>query len=58
MLVFGGLQYLAICVEFSAVVNSLWRSKLYSLFGFLLVDVILLLVVIGLLGVIQCYAQL
>ena len=52
MLVFGMLQYLAICFEFSAIVNSLWNSQLYALFYFLLCDVILLILVIALLSII------
>ena len=58
MIFFGGIQYAAICVEFSTIVKSMWRAQLYSLFGFLLADVILLMVVIGLLAVIQTYIQL
>lgn len=52
MLVFGGIQYLALCMEFSAIMNSLWRSKLYSLFYFLIVDFILLVLTIGLLSIV------
>ena len=52
MLVFGMIQYMAICVEFSAIINSLWRSHMYKLFYFLLIDVILLVMIIGLLSII------
>ena len=55
MIFFGGIQYASVCIEFSAIVNSMWRAQLYFFFGFLLADVILLLVVIGLLAVIQTY---
>lgn len=55
MILFGGFQYAALCIEFSAIVKSVWRAQLYSLFGFLLADVILLMIVIGLLGIIQVY---
>ena len=57
-LFFGFIQYLAICVEFSSIMQSIWRARMYSMFWFLLVDVILLVVVIGLLSVIQTYLQL
>ena len=26
MIVFGGIQYLAICIEFSAIIKSIWRA--------------------------------
>ena len=38
--------------------NSLWRSQLYYLFYFLLIDVILLILVISLLSILQTYMQL
>lgn len=58
VIVFGGLQYLTVCVEFSAVMKSLWGNRLYSLFGFVLVDFILLLFVVGVLSILQTYIQL
>lgn len=57
-LCFGFIQYLVVCVEFLAIMQSVWRAKMYSLFWFLLVDVLLLIVVIGLLSIIQTYLQL
>ena len=37
MIVCGGFQYLSICTQFSAIMQSMWRAKLYTLFWFLLV---------------------
>mmetsp|Transcript_41906 Transcript_41906/g.55235 ORF Transcript_41906/g.55235 Transcript_41906/m.55235 type:complete len:215 (-) Transcript_41906:289-933(-) len=57
-IVFGGIQYLAMCVEFSSIMQSMWRAKIYALFWFLLTDVLLLIIVISLLSVIQTYLTL
>ncbi len=55
MITFGAIQYLAMCLEFSAIFSSLWRSKLYTLFGWLFIDVIMLVLIISMLSAIQTY---
>lgn len=52
MITFGAIQYLAMCLEFSAIFSSLWRSKLYMLFGWLFIDLIMLVLIISMLSAI------
>lgn len=57
-LFFGFVQYLAICIEFSSLVKSVWRAKIYTLFGFLLVDFLLTVAVVCMLSVLHTYLTL
>ena len=43
------------CTQFQAIMQSMWRAKLYTLFWFLLVEVLLLIVVICILSVIMTF---
>lgn len=56
--VFGFIQFAAIYAEFTYFFDSLFRSKMYAMFGFFTLNMILLLVIICLLSIISTYMQL
>lgn len=56
--VFGFIQFAAIYAEFSYLLDSIFKSHMYAMFGFLLVNFILQVLIIGLLSCIQTYMQL
>lgn len=56
--VFGAIQFASMYAEFGYLIDSVFKSSMYSMFGFLLVDCVLLLLVVALLCVVQTYMQL
>ena len=56
--VFGLIQFASIYVEFSYLVSSIFRHHMYAMFGFLLMNLLLLVVVVSLLSILQTYMQL
>jgi transmembrane 9 superfamily member 2/4 len=50
--VFGAVIFGSIFGEFQYVMKSVWRSQMYAMFGFLLVNLHLLVVIVGLLSII------
>ena len=56
--IFGFIQFACMYAEFSYVLDSVFRSRMYAMFGFLLVNFVLQLVIISLLAILQTYIQL
>ena len=44
--------------EFSYLVDSIFKSHMYAMFGFLFTNLILLVVIVALLSIVQTYMQL
>lgn len=55
---FGAVIFLTICAEFRYVWESIWSQWMYAMFGFLLINFLLMAVVISLLAIVQIYLQL
>ena len=53
--IFGAIIFASIFGEFQYVMKSVWRSQLYAMFGFLLINVQLMTIIVGLLSIIQTY---
>ena len=49
--VFGFIQFASMYAEFSYLVDSVFRSRMYAMFGFLLLNFILQVLIISLLSV-------
>ena len=56
--VFGFIQFAAIYAEFAYLFDSVFRAHMYAMFGFLLINFLLLIVIIALLSIISTYTQL
>lgn len=56
--VFGLIQFMSIYVEFSYLVGSIFRHHMYAMFGFLLLNLLLLVIVVTMLSILQTYMQL
>ncbi len=56
--IFGFIQFASMYAEFSYLVDSIFKSHMYAMFGFLLLNFILQVIIIGLLSVLQTYMQL
>ena len=56
--IFGFVQFIAMYAEFSYLIDSVFRSRMYAMFGFLLFNFILQVLIISLLSVLQTYMQL
>jgi len=56
--VFGFIQFAAMYAEFSYLIDSMFRSHMYAMFGFLLVNFLLQMMIISLLSILQTYMQL
>ena len=56
--VFGFIQFAAIYAEFSYLIDSIFKSHMYAMFSFLLLNFILQVLIISLLSCIQTYMQL
>ena len=52
---FGFVQYLGIYAEFGYLMESIFRSHIYAMFGFLLINLILQVIVISLISIVQTY---
>ena len=50
--VFGFIQFASMYAEFSYLIDSVFRSHMYAMFGFLLINLILQVIIIGLLSVV------
>ena len=56
--VFGFIQFAAIYAEFSYLLDSIFKAHIYAMFGFLLINFLLQVMIICLLSCIQTYMQL
>ena len=56
--VFGFIQFASMYAEFSYLIDSVFRSHMYAMFGFLLINFILQVMIISLLSILQTYMQL
>ena len=56
--VFGFIQFAGIYAEFSYLIDSVFRSRMYAMFGFLLFNILLQILTISLLAILQTYLQL
>jgi len=53
--VFGAIQFASIYAEFSYLVDSIFKNQIYAMFGFLLLNFLMLVMVIALLSCLQTY---
>ena len=53
----GALIFATICIEFSYVMDSVWNSYMYAMFGFLYVNLFLMAAVIAMLAIVSVYLQ-
>jgi len=56
--VFGLIQFANMYAEFSYLVDSVFKQHMYAMFGFLLINAFLQVIVIALLSIVQTYMQL
>ena len=56
--VFGFIQFLSMYAEFTYLFDSVFKSHMYAMFGFLLLNFVLQVVIIALLACLQTYMQL
>lgn len=56
--VFGFIQFISMYAEFTYLVDSIFKSHMYAMFGFLLLNFVLQGVTIALLSCVQTYMQL
>jgi len=56
--IFGFIQFAAMYAEFTYLFESIFRSRMYAMFGFLVLNMLLLIVIIALLSIISTYMQL
>jgi transmembrane 9 superfamily protein 2/4 len=52
---FGAIIFASIFVEFTYLWNSIWRSQLYQMFGFLFAVLLILIFVVSELAIVQTY---
>ena len=53
--IFGFIQFAAIYAEFAYLIDSIFKSHMYAMFGFLLINFALQVVIISLLSIVQTY---
>ena len=58
MPIFGALIFGTIFTEFRYIWESVWSQYMYAMFGFLLLNFLLMAGVISLLAIVQIYMQL
>ena len=56
--VFGFIQFVSLYVEFSYLIDSVFKASWYAMFGFLLLNVLMLVITIILLSIVATYMQL
>ena len=56
--IFGLIQFISIYAEFAYLFDSIFKARMYAMFGFLLVNFVLQVVIISLLSCVQTYMQL
>lgn len=56
--VFGLIQFASMYAEFSYLLDSIFRDNWYAMFGFLLLNLLMQVVIIGLISIIATYMQL
>ena len=53
--VFGFIQFASMYAEFSYLFDSIFKSHMYSMFGFLMINLTLQIAIISLLSILQTY---
>jgi len=56
--ILGFIQYAGMYAEFNYLIDSIFRSHMYAMFGFLLLNFLLQAIIISLLSILQTYMQL
>mmetsp|Transcript_47326 Transcript_47326/g.62610 ORF Transcript_47326/g.62610 Transcript_47326/m.62610 type:complete len:262 (-) Transcript_47326:72-857(-) len=56
--VLGFIQFASMYAEFSYLLDSVFRSHMYAMFGFLLLNMIMQVLIVSLLAILQTYVQL
>lgn len=58
MPIFGAIIFGSVFAEFQYVMKSMWREYMYAMFGFLFINLHLLVIVVSLLSIVYTYVQL